>query len=256
MRLSRDAAVRPRRGSHLIAFTSEGTLLGSLDPVVSASASIRGADGGLRDPDTTVLSLRPSSAHAAAVYAAIGGLPLARQWPGIIRGQFGGAGSPGAGTGQSGGPFVGSDGLVYGVLSGIRGSDGHAPAPWFTAAVVAPDMRRYILARYAGRDGNPGEEHAAALQSGETRMDRRNEAFLSPLSDPLVLAALGEAGKVGVSRDAPSAIGRVSGSLIGFPHGFCLPSQGEIGTASGPAPGYWRELGRPARDGTSAPPPH
>ena len=72
-------------------------------------------------------------------------------------------------------------------------------------------------------------------------MDRRNEAFLSPLSDPLVLAALGEAGKVGVSRDAPSAIGRVSGSLIGFPHGFCLPSQGEIGTASGPAPGYWRE---------------
>ena len=118
MRLSRDAAVRPRRGSHLIAFTSEGTLLGSLDPVVSASASIRGADGGLRDPDTTVLSLRPSSAHAAAVYAAIGGLQLARQWPGIIRGQFGGAGSPGAGTGQSGGPFVGSDGLVYRIGAG------------------------------------------------------------------------------------------------------------------------------------------
>jgi hypothetical protein len=206
-------------GDKWFAIASDGTILGTMKPVVTSLETINDIDGTEMPNDVSVMSFKPISTSMEARYRATEGLSLGTQSDTLIHGQFGDAVTPGVSSGQSGSPFIGKDGLVYGILSGF----------WKTQNITVTINAPNILEQF--QDGQPTPlKHlngkSATLPNTPTEFQKTDEGFVTPISAPDVLAELGPAGKeVKVSSEVP----KMDGSIVGFPQGTCVISTGKVG---------------------------
>lgn len=197
--------------------------------------------------DWAVMRLDTYATPAAAArrFDRIEGLSLAPLQSAVKTIGISGDGThPAASPGYSGGPVVDDDGLVHGITSGVKAFDD----------VIQGNVKHLVSPANMIAGTRIG-----ATFDGEASLAVKQPLIVNPISDPVLLGALGHAGN-GIRRSAaaPLSSGTVRMTVLGMPVGYCsatstiqapigAPMPGLVPSVPG-VPGAW-EL-RVTKDGT------